>query len=187
MIRSKQLLHGLLVVLALALPIAALAHGPTPQKAQETIHIDAAPAEVWKVVGDLSAFADWQPQLSAVQASEGNDEIADKVGAERVLVFADGGGEITESMDEYKPEEHYLGYRLLKEDPAVFPVSFYTATIDITAADGGSDVAWLARFYRGDTGNFPAEDQNDEAAQKAIHDFFKQGLQALKAKVEDNG
>ena len=81
MTRSKQLFHGLLIVLALTLPNAALAHGPTPQKAEETIHIDAAPAEVWKIVGDVSAFADWQPQLSAVRASEGNDEIADTVGA----------------------------------------------------------------------------------------------------------
>jgi len=184
MIRSQWMLSCLTVVSCLWLPAVALAHGPTPQKAQESVHIDAPPAEVWKIVGDISAFADWQPQLSEVRPSEGNDEIADTVGAERVLVFADGGGEITESVDEYEPERHYLGYRLLVEDPAVFPVSFYTATIEITEADGGSDVTWIARFYRGDTGNFPAEDQSDEAGQKAMHGFFKQGLDALKAQVE---
>ena len=173
------------LIFALAWAATAPTHGPTPQKASETIHIDAQPAEVWKIVGDVSAFADWQPQLSAVRPSEGNKSIADETGAERVLVFADGGGEITESIDEYAPERRYLGYRLLKEDPEVFPVSFYTATIEITEADGGSNVEWLARFYRGDTGNFPKEGQTDDAAQQAIHTFFKKGLESLKQTLED--
>lgn len=184
MIRDR-LFRVLFVAFALIWSTLAGAHGPTPQKARENIHIDAPPAEVWKLVGDISALSDWQPQLAAVHPSEGNDAIVDETGAERVLVFADGGGEITESIDEYAPERHYLGYRLLKEDPSVFPVSFYTATIEITEAAGGSDVEWIARFYRGDTGNFPKEGQTDEAAQKAIHVFFKAGLETLKTKVED--
>lgn len=183
---NRRLLFGrpMAVAVLMSWAAVALAHGPTPQKAEENIHIDAPPAEVWQVVGDVSMLADWQPDLAEVRPSEGNDEIADETGAERVLVFADGGGEITESIDEYDAERHYMGYRLLKEDPAVFPVSFYTATIEVTEADGGSDVAWKARFYRGDTGNFPKEGQTDEAAQEAIHGFFKNGLEALKTRVE---
>lgn len=184
MTRRMLFVRGAFAAVALAASALAFAHGPTPQKAEERIHIDAPPAEVWALVGDISAFAEWQPQLAEVHPSEGNDTIADATGAERVLVFADGGGEVTESVDEYAPERHYLGYRLLKEDPSVFPVSFYTETIEISAADGGSDVVWQARFYRGDTGNFPKEGQTDEAAQAAIHGFFKDGLKGLKQAVE---
>ncbi|MES1924412.1 SRPBCC family protein [Salinisphaera sp. T31B1] len=184
MTRSLSNVGCLLVWAWLGLSATALAHGPTPQKAEERIRIDATPAEVWQVIGDVSALADWQPMLSAVHPSQGNDTIADAVGAERVLVFADGGGEITESIDEYKPDEHYLGYRLLKEDPSVFAVSFYTATIQALPLDSGSEIVWSARFYRGDTGNFPPDDQSDEAAQKAMHGFFKQGLSKLKQTVE---
>lgn len=182
--RRSSLVHRLTVGALLVCSTAALAHGPTPQKAQESIHIDAPPAEVWQIVGDVSALADWQPALSAVHPSKNHDGIADETGAERVLVFADGGGEVTESVDEYDPERRYMGYRLLREDPSVFPVSFYTATIEVKVADGGSEVVWKARFYRGDTGNFPEEGQTDEAAQAAIHGFFRNGLEALKTRVE---
>ncbi|MFA9462203.1 SRPBCC family protein [Thiohalorhabdus methylotrophus] len=161
----------------LLLPAVALAHGPTPQKAREQIHIDAAPGAVWEVLGDLSSLADWQPRLKAVQVEGSGKQ------AKRVLVFNDGGT-ITEGMDEYDPERHYMGYRLSKEDPEVFPVSFYTATLEVKPDGNGSKVEWIARFYRGDTGNFPEEGQTDEAAQKAMHGFFQDGLKGLKAEVE---
>jgi mxaD protein len=50
--------------------------------------------------------------------------------------------------------------------------------------NGGSEVEWDGRFYRADTGNFPAENQNDEAAIAAMTKFFHDGLQGLKAKLE---
>ena len=43
---------------------------------------------------------------------------------------------------------------------------------------------WLGRFYRADTGNYPPDDLNDEAAMNAMKMFFKMGLAALKQKVE---
>jgi mxaD protein len=45
-------------------------------------------------------------------------------------------------------------------------------------------VTLKSRFYRGDTGNTPPEKLNDEAAVKAMNEFFKNGLSGLKRKLE---
>ena len=44
-------------------------------------------------------------------------------------------------------------YRRVDDDVKVFPVSFYSATITVTPTATGSEVDWIGRFYRGDTGN----------------------------------
>lgn len=78
-----------------------------------------------------------------------------------------------------------LGYRLSKENVKAFPVSSYSATIEIKpAGDQSSMVEWFSRFYRGDTSNFPPEDLNDEAATAAVTKFFKSGLENMKKAAE---
>jgi mxaD protein len=78
-------------------------------------------------------------------------------------------------------------YRLAKENVDAMPVSFYSATIEVKpGANGGSEVEWIGRFYRADTGNFPPPEKSDEAATKAMTDFFRAGLEALKQKAETN-
>ncbi|MDQ0504074.1 SRPBCC family protein [Xanthobacter agilis] len=155
----------------------ALAHGPTPQKAEAEVVIAAPPEAVWKLVADFGAIAGWHPDVKSAQAT-GNGP-----GAERVLVLEKG--EITDGLDEIDPAGHRMAYRLSKENVEAFPVSFYTATITVDDAGGGkSKVEWAARLYRGDTGNFPPDELNDEAATSAMTVFFEDGLKGLKAKAE---
>ena len=47
-----------------------------------------------------------------------------------------------------------------------------------------AEVTWIGRFFRADTGNFPPDHLNDEAAVKAMTGFMQEGLKGLKAKVE---
>lgn len=156
--------------------VPATAHGPTPQKADESIAIPARPDQVWKLVGEFGAIATWHPLVKEAKATGGN-----AAGAERVLRLEKG--EITEGLDEYDAEAHRISYRLSKENIEALPVSFYTATIEVLPAGDGSEVKWGARFYRGDTSNFPPDELNDEAAIAAMNDFIRQGLQGVKAKV----
>lgn len=169
---------ALFILAAFALAGTAYAHGPTPQKVDGSIEIEAAPDAVWAVVKDFSNFASWNP---AVKASTGDN--SNKPGAVRTITLANGGT-LEEGLDDYSEEEKYYAYRLSKEDVKVFPVSFYSAKITVEAKGSGSLVTWSGRLYRGDTGNFPPDELNDEAAVKAMTDFINEGLAGLKARVK---
>jgi len=163
-----------------AIAVAAHAHGPTPQKVEESVEIAAPPAKVWDIIKDFDKIADWNPALSKSEGKGGNGS-----GATRTITFK-AGGELEEGLDYYggDKEMSYL-YRLGKEKVDVFPVSSYTAEITVKpGANGGSQVTWLGRFYRADTGNEPPPDKNDAAATKAMKDYITTGLRGLKAKAE---
>lgn len=161
------------------IPIA-YAHGPTPQKIEETITIAAPPDTVWNVIKDFGALAKWHPLVAEVKGTPEN-----KAGAEREVWLKEGGA-IVDGLDEYSEAEHFYSYRLSKENLDAFPVSFYSATLSVKpSADGkGSEVGWIGRFYRADTGNFPPEGKDDAAAIAAMTTFYKRGLLDLKAQIE---
>lgn len=166
------------VVLLLGIP-PATAHGPTPHKVDQSIVIAAPPEAVWAAVKDFDGLAKWNPQVESSAGRGGN-----AVGAERDVVLK-SGGQLTDSLDEYLEDEMSYSYRLLTPDIKAFPVSFYSATLAVKPGpDGGSEVAWEGRFYRADTGNFPSDTQNDQAAIDAMTRFFQDGLQTLKKQVE---
>ena len=72
---------------ALALiPVAALAHGPSRQKAVEKIVIDAPAAKVWDIVGNFDDLS-WLPGVAKTEATGGTtpDE------AKRNITLSNGG------------------------------------------------------------------------------------------------
>lgn len=158
---------------------AAFAHGPTPQKVDEKIAIAKPPAEVWNLIKDFGGIGNWHPSVAGVKSEGGNGN-----GATRTLTLKSGGGDLAESLDDYNDKEMSYGYRLATQNDAAFPASFYSNTIQVLPAAGGSEVEWISRFYRADTTNEPPEDKNDEAALKATEDFVKAGLAGIKAKAE---
>ncbi len=162
---------------AAAFAAPAHAHGPTPHKADETVKVAKPPAEVWKLVGDFGNLAAWNPAVKASTVSNGNTP-----GSERKVELA-SGGEIVDNLDTWDAAAMTYSYRLYQENLEAFPVSYYTAELSVKPADGGSEVTWSARFYRGDTHNDPPENLNDDAAKKAIHDLLRAGLDNLAKKL----
>lgn len=172
-------MQRIVLLFMLILSQAAQAHGPTPQKMEEKVSINASIDQVWEIIGDFQSIASWHPLVDESKG-EGN-----AVSAERTLTLKGKEGSITDSLDEYEAAEHYLAYRLLQENINVIPASFYTMRIELSdAADGNTEVIWSARFYRADTGNFPKPEFSDEAAVAALKDFARQGLDSVKATVE---
>ncbi|MCB2426408.1 SRPBCC family protein [Methylophaga pinxianii] len=153
---------------------SVFAHGPTPQRVDEHIIIEADVAAVWQQVNAFDQLDKWHPAVESIQMQDDTTRV----------VKLKTGGEITESLDESDAERHYVGYRLLTENIEAMPVSFYTIGIEVEADAKGSKVSWSGRFYRADTGNFPPENLNDEAAVKAMTDYAKSGLEGLKASLE---
>ncbi|MCG8378949.1 MAG: SRPBCC family protein [Proteobacteria bacterium] len=169
----------LLTVLFIFLCSSVYAHGPTPQKLEQTISIIASPEMIWAVIGDFQAIAKWHPMIENV-TGEGNEP-----SAERKLTLKEKEGVIVESLDEYDADNFFYSYRLLQEDIDVVPVSFHSSRIEIIAVEKGlSKVNWSARFYRADTGNFPPEQYSDQAAIDAMEEFAITGLTSLKTLVE---
>ncbi|MDP1665214.1 MAG: SRPBCC family protein [Methylobacter sp.] len=164
----------------LLFPVTSLAHGPTPQKAKESITINAPVDEVWNAIKQFDAIANWHPD---VKASSGDGKNASD-GTRTVTLQNDG--QLVESLDFYSDKDHEYNYRLKTENVTAFPVGSYTTNLQVTAGtDTNTSVVTLkSRFYRGDSGNTPPESLNDAAAVKAMNAFFKNGLMGLKQKLE---
>ena len=67
-----QLRLSLACLLLGALSLTASAHGPTPQKVDETIEIAAPPAKVWELVKDFGAISSWSPAVTKSEGTGGN-------------------------------------------------------------------------------------------------------------------
>jgi mxaD protein len=171
---------SLILLSFLSFPVASLAHGPTPQKAKESITIHAPVDSVWNAIKQFDAIATWHPD---VKASSGDGKNASD-GTRTITLQNDG--QLIESLDYYSDKDHEYNYRLKTENVTAFPASSYTINIQVTAGDDASTsvVTLKSRFYRGDTGNTPPENLNDAAAVTAMNAFFKNGLVGLKQKLE---
>jgi hypothetical protein len=155
----------------------ALAHGPTRQKVTESIELGAAPDLVWSRIKDFGALQTWHPAVESSTVTDGN-----QVGSVRTLTLK-GGGQIVEELESYSDADRKMSYRM--KDPGPVPVSNYTSTLTVKAADaGGSVVEWRGAFYRGYPNNDPPPDKNDEAAIKAVTDIYQSGLANLKAMLQ---
>jgi len=156
-------------------------HGPTPQKAFESVEINQPVDKVWSAVKNFGEIAKWNPALSKSE-SEGSN----KQGEKRTLTFSNGE-QLIEELDAYNDQAHEYNYRLAKDNVKALPVSSYSAVVKVSPSEQGTKIEWKSRLYRGDTGNFPSDDLNDEAALKSMQRFFRSGLDNLKKTLENGG
>ena len=156
----------------------AMAHGPTPQKVDQSITIRASPDAVWTMVGPFGGIGTWHPDVASVESTGG-----DGPGGVRKVTLKTGGT-LVEGLDEWKADGRTYSYRMSDPDLKALPVSSYSATVTVTPEGDGSKVEWMGRFYRGDTGNEPPEALSDAAGREAMNRYFADGLKGLRAKVE---
>jgi mxaD protein len=164
----------------LLFPVASLAHGPTPQKAKESVVINAPVDAVWAAIKQFDGISGWHPDVKE-STGDGKHES----GGTRTITLQNGG-QLVEELDFYSDKDHEYSYRLKTENVQAFPTSSYSIAMQLTAGEtaDSSVVTLKSRFYRGDTSNTPPENLSDEAAVKAMDAFFKNGLSGLKQKLE---
>jgi hypothetical protein len=167
------------LVLAL-FPAAAFAHGPSRQKASETVEINASPDKVWKVIGNFQDMT-WHPAVAKLEGTGGNDP-----NATRVLTLK-SGGTISEKLIQNDPAKMLYKYEITDVDVKVLPVKNYSSSISVKGEGDKSTVEWRGAFYRGFMNNDPPPELNDEAAKKAVSGVYRAGLDALKQKMEAGG
>lgn len=157
----------------------AAAHGPSRQKVEESIEINASAQTVWGVIKDFGTFSAWCPKAVGETSQGGNEK-----GATRELKLASGRS-IKEELKSYDADKMSYSYKILEVDPADLPVANYSATIGVqSSASGGSTVAWSGAFYRSFMTNNPPPEQNDEAAINGVTTVYKECLASLKTVAE---
>jgi mxaD protein len=160
-----------LLLAGLLLSANVWAHGPTPQKTDESIQVGAAADAVWKRISAPCGLAQWHPQVSACEAINDRQQ----------KITLKNGKQLLQEIDEVSAAEMTVAYRLSGDiDLEALPVSSLNGKIKVAADGSNAKVTWTARYYRAFTGNEPPAGQDDESAKNAVDGFVKDGLQGLK-------
>jgi hypothetical protein len=169
-----------LIGLACLAASPAFAHGPTRQKLELSVEVNAPPEKVWAVIGNFHDLS-WVPAVAKVEGEGGNDPDS----AKRTVTLKSGGVWHDEELSDYDATKFTYGTFLPHVDVKVLPVADFSTHLSITpAADGKSKVEWRSAFYRGYPNNDPPPDLNEAAAVKAVTAICQPALDALKARLE---
>lgn len=177
----KLLSKSGLAICLLSASTLVLAHGPTRQKVQESIEINAPASDVWQIIGDFGSADVWLPMVTSSESEGGNTP-----GATRTLILGPDV-KVYEELKKHSDEKMSYTYRIpvKTHDVAILPVNNYSSTLSVKAAGTGSVVTWKGAFYRGYPNNDPPAELNDEAAIAAVTALYKAGLDNLKELAEN--
>lgn len=157
-----------LLLSTIAMPV--LAHGPTPQKTDETVILKVTPELAWKQLSEPCAIKNWHPDVAGCTSSDQK---------KRTLTLKNGS-KLDEEVDEILPAEMSISYRIAGEvDVKALPISSLNGRIKVKAEGADASVSWLARYYRADTTNEPPVGMDDESAKKSVNAYIKAGLVGL--------
>jgi carbon monoxide dehydrogenase subunit G len=123
-----------------------------------SIAIDAAPDEVWSVLGDLAATPEWIPGVVSAEVN----------GSDRLCRTADGN-EIRERIVDYSAEDRALSY---EQSHVPLPIERSSGSLRVVPDGARTHVEWEAEF-----------EAADEVA-AMVDGYYRQTLEALKRRVE---
>ena len=157
--------------------INVFAHGPSPQKVEKSIKINASPDKVWAIIKDFGSFQKWQPLVT--------DSKLEKKGEDTLRTLTlKSGGKVVERLKGIDEEAMKLKYEILE---GAVPVADYNSFIVVAKgpSPNESSVTWVGRFYRVYKLNPPIPaGQDDETALKAVNEMYDVALPALKKLAE---
>ena len=156
---------------------SVFAHGPSPQKVEKSITINASPDKVWAIVKDFGSFQKWEPLVSDIKLEKKGEDTL------RTLTLK-SGGKVIERLKGIDEEAMKLKYEIVEGS---VPVADYNSFIVVTKGSNPneSNVTWVGRFYRVYKLNPPIPvGQDDESALKAVNEIYDAGLPALKKLAE---
>ena len=156
----------------------ALAHGPTRQKVDESVVVNATPEKVWTIIQNFHDMG-WDPDITSTEGEGGNT-----VNSIRTLHLK-SGGDLVQVLESYKPDKRSYSIFMPHNDPKVLAVADFSSQITVSAGDSGtSTVEYRAAGYRGDPNGDPPESLNDASAITAMKTYVLNGLHGLKKAAE---
>lgn len=176
-------LFSLLLFIGL-LPLTANAHGPSGQKVEKKVEINADPAKVWALAKDFGAIGKWHPDVAEVKLEDRKDTETGKVLPHR-LVKLKNGTAFLEKLRETNDAEMKLDYKMIDGAESTIAVSNYRTVLSVkSGADGKSILTLTARFYnKANTMEAPPGSDNP-AANKAINELYDAAAIGLKKALE---
>jgi uncharacterized protein YndB with AHSA1/START domain len=132
---------------------------------RQSVAVTAPPEEVWQMISEFCAIAEWHPVVGECAESE-EDGVA-----MRTLTTVDGGV-LIERRVQYSDEGMSYTYEIV-ESP--LPVTDYVSTLAVMAGANGSLITW--------SGEFAANGAEDEQAIEVISGIYQSGLAALKDRL----
>jgi len=170
----KKIIIGILLTFV---SFSVFAHGPSPQKVEKSITINASPDKVWAIVKDFGSFQKWEPLVTDIKLEKKGEDTL------RTLTLK-SGGKVIERLKGIDEEAMKLKYEIVEGS---VPVADYNSFIVVTKGSNPneSNVTWVGRFYRVYKLNPPIPaGQDDESALKAVNEIYDAGLPALKKLAE---
>ncbi len=183
-----------IALLTLLWSVSASAHGPVRQKVVEKVTVNAPAEKVWEAIKDLCSIKTWHPKVKDC-ALEGDL----KQNAKRKLSLADGGF-IVQTLKQYDEEKRLYSFKFNFDDVSaaktivyagqeiqvpVLPVANYSDSLEIKQKGEKTEVIWKGAFYRAYMNNNPPPEMNEDAAVRAVTEFYRNGLAKLKQVVEE--
>ena len=169
----------LALIALLLFPALAIAHGPSRQKVDKQIEINAPVAKVWGVISDFCSIKSWNPAVTACESDKGNE-----AGSTRIITL-ENGQKLKEKLVKYDAGDFTYQYMMLEPNAAAFPINTHGATMTVKAGESGkSIVEWKGAFYRSFPGPNPPPELSDETASKALSEFYTKGLEQIKKMAE---
>lgn len=174
----------LIILLAAAcmFPLAASAHGPSPQKVVKEVVIKAEPAKVWAVIKDFGTIHKWHPAVADTKLEQRKDTESDAMLTHRILMLKDGGS-IVEKLREANDADMKLDYKMVE---GTIPVSNYRAVMQVKVGPGAgeSTLTWTGRFYNKANSMEAKPGEDNPTANAAINSIYDAGLAGLKRMLE---
>ena len=182
-------MNKILGIIALALlpliPLTASAHGAAALRFEKSITIRATPAKVWALVKDFGNEQKWHQSVESTKVENKKDENGDD--ATYRTVKLKNGGTMYEKLRTIDDADMHIKYEYVYEKSTLQFENFYpTITVAAGPGAGESTVSVKGSYTRSDTTNVPKPEKNDEAATKALNDFFDAGFASLKKVAEDS-
>ena len=169
----------LFLMITLLLSFQLFAHGPTPQKVQASLVINAPADKVWTMVKDFCNIHNWHPAVEKTTCEKKGEDTF------RTLVLK-SGETVYEKLRGVDDDLMKLKFEIVKSPN---PFTDFNSYLIVTkgSTDNESTVQWTARFYRLYKLNPPIpEGQDDATAKAAAQAIVDSGLKGLKKTLEAN-
>ena len=169
----------ILTLMTLLFSISIFAHGPTPQKVQESITVNVSADKAWALVKNFGEIHVWHPAVkSTTLEKRGKDTF-------RILTM-EAGGQLEEKLRTIDEDLKKIKWEITKGE---VPFSDFNAYFIVKEGPNKdkSIIQWTARFYRLYKLNPPIpEGQDDETAKAAVQGIVDTGLKGLIKTLQTN-